>query len=405
MLRTGRVSDPDALITLLEEFAAEPRKVAELTDEQRRRLMIAAGQLSRPDRYTRKALRKGLNRKAELATKAADRAILDGTGIRALRKLPIFTSLGAIPALPPGEQIDDPAVTDDAPDGGAWAEAEARRDDDAAPRRVARARNCYVCKADFHDLHWFYDQMCPACADENWAKRNQSADLRGRVALVTGGRVKIGAQIAQKLLRAGAEVIVVTRFPVDAARRLAAEPDGDELATRAHVFGCDLRHTPSVEALCAHVRAGWSRLDVLINNACQTVRRPAGFYGHLMAAEREPLAALPAAAQSLLRSHEAAAPRRGGARARRHGVARGAETLRAHDAPELSQKVLLDEDLVRSEAIFPHGHLDQDLQQIDLRKINTWRLPLAEVATIELLEVQLVNAVAPFVLNARLKPL
>ena len=108
MLRTGRVSDPDALITLLEEFAAEPRKVAELTDEQRRRLMIAAGQLSRPDRYTRKALRKGLNRKAELATKAADRAILDGTGIRALRKLPIFTSLGAIPALPPGEQIDDP---------------------------------------------------------------------------------------------------------------------------------------------------------------------------------------------------------------------------------------------------------------------------------------------------------
>jgi hypothetical protein len=285
MLRTGRVSDPDALITLLEEFAAEPRKVAELTDEQRRRLMIAAGQLSRPDRYTRKALRKGLNRKAELATKAADRAILDGTGIRALRKLPIFTSLGAIPALPPGEQIDDPAVTDDAPDGGAWAEAEARRDDDAAPRRVARARNCYVCKADFHDLHWFYDQMCPACADENWAKRNQSADLRGRVALVTGGRVKIGAQIAQKLLRAGAEVIVVTRFPVDAARRLAAEPDGDELATRAHVFGCDLRHTPSVEALCAHVRAGWSRLDVLINNACQTVRRPSGFYDHLLAGE------------------------------------------------------------------------------------------------------------------------
>jgi NAD(P)-dependent dehydrogenase (short-subunit alcohol dehydrogenase family) len=407
MLRTGRVSDPDALITLLEEFAAEPRKVAELTDEQRRRLMIAAGQLSRPDRYTRKALRKGLNRKAELATKAADRAILDGTGIRALRKLPIFTSLGAIPALPPGEQIDDPAVTDDAPDGGAWAEAEARRDDDAAPRRVTRARNCYVCKADFHDLHWFYDQMCPACADENWAKRNQSADLRGRVALVTGGRVKIGAQIAQKLLRAGAEVIVVTRFPVDAARRLAAEPDGDELATRAHVFGCDLRHTPSVETLCAHVRAGWSRLDVLINNACQTVRRPSGFYDHLLAGEAvAPSEVGPRERAMLARwwgehpGPATALPDGGGAL-----VTRGGEPTGLWRAAILSQVPVLADDLERGSHLFPAGRYDADLQQVDLRDHNSWRMALADVPTAELLEVQLVNAIAPFVLCARLKPL
>jgi NAD(P)-dependent dehydrogenase (short-subunit alcohol dehydrogenase family) len=55
--------------------------------------------------------------------------------------------------------------------------------------------------------------------------------------------------------------------------------------------------------------------------------------------------------------------------------------------------------------LFPEGRLDQDLQQVDLRRRNSWRLLLSEVSTVELLEVQLVNAVAPFILNARLKPL
>ena len=55
--------------------------------------------------------------------------------------------------------------------------------------------------------------------------------------------------------------------------------------------------------------------------------------------------------------------------------------------------------------LFPEGRLDQDLQQVDLRGRNSWRLLLAEVSTVELLETQLVNAVAPFVLNARLKSL
>src|SRR5690606_5205348 len=57
------------------------------------------------------------------------------------------------------------------------------------------------------------------------------------------------------------------------------------------------------------------------------------------------------------------------------------------------------------EALFPMGRLDGDLQQVDLRAVNSWRLGLADVSSTELLEVQLVNAVAPFVLNAKLKPL
>jgi NAD(P)-dependent dehydrogenase (short-subunit alcohol dehydrogenase family) len=437
-----RVAAP-AAADVLEELVREPGLLAALPDELRQRLTIAAGRLSRPDRYHRKALRKGLVRRNRQELKAADRAILDGTGIRALRRLPVFTSLGAVPSLPPPEQIDDTAR---AGDDDAWTALEAERDeaedliaaaeddddvvetaveiDVADPARdhvirLHRPRNCYVCKADFHDLHPFYDAMCPACAELNWRKRQQSADLTGRVALVTGARVKIGAQIALKLLRAGAETIILTRFPVDAARRLAAEPDADELCRRAHVFGCDLRHTPSVEALCRHLLGELTRLDVLVNNACQTVRRPSGFYDHLLEAEAAPWSSLGPREQAVLArwfalrgdptdaAHasgmtlQAVRPERSVSVSERGVEGQGGVW---HSAV-LSQVPLLAEDLVRGNHLFPAGRLDADLQQVDLRDFNSWRMTLADVPTAELLEVHLVNAVAPFVLNARLKPL
>jgi NAD(P)-dependent dehydrogenase (short-subunit alcohol dehydrogenase family) len=388
--------DPDengaralAAVAYLEELIGEPRRIAEMSDDLRRRLMVAAGQLSRPDRYTRKAMRKGLQRRSRDEMKASDRAILDGTGIRALRRLPVFPSLGAVPQLPGPETID---VLGETP------AAEARRDE---PLRVQEARNCYVCKADFHELHPFYDAMCERCAALNWEKRNQTADLRGRVALVTGGRVKIGAQIALKLLRAGAETIIVTRFPVDAARRLATEPNAEELCARAHVYGCDLRHTPSVEALCASLLRGFTRLDVLINNACQTVRRPSGFYDHMIAAETAPWSSLGRLEQQVLSRWLAVHP---DAQAQ-HALLPAGGAPGLFKSAILSQVPLLAEDLERGTHLYPANRLDQDLQQVDLRDFNSWRMTLAEVPTAELLEVHLVNAVAPFVLNARLKPL
>jgi NAD(P)-dependent dehydrogenase (short-subunit alcohol dehydrogenase family) len=72
---------------------------------------------------------------------------------------------------------------------------------------------------------------------------------------------------------------------------------------------------------------------------------------------------------------------------------------------ELSQVALLPEDLEGGAQLFPKGALDQDLQQVDLRGRNSWRLLMHEVSAVELLEVQLVNAVAPFIINARLKEL
>jgi len=75
------------------------------------------------------------------------------------------------------------------------------------------------------------------------------------------------------------------------------------------------------------------------------------------------------------------------------------------DSAQLSQLPLLAEEFVARQELFPAGKLDADLQQIDLREKNSWRMLLADVPTVEMLEVQLVNAIAPFLINARLKPL
>ena len=421
-------------IALLEQLGGDLRRLAELDEELRIRLVTAAGQLSRPDRYSRKALGKVLARQRVAARRDADRARLDQTGIRVLRKDPVFRTPLPRPAMPLAEPVRDDAEPD------AWAAAEARRAEPEVPERlelldawpeapaaspasgrvrVEAPRLCYVCKTEFHELHHFYDQMCPPCAQLNYDKREQTADLRGRVALVTGGRVKIGYQAAIKLLRAGAEVIVATRFPRDAARRFAREPDAADFALRLHVYGIDLRHTPSVERWCDHLLATLPRLDALINNACQTVRRPAGWYDHVAAGEFDDFAALPAAERPLLERNRALAEGADAGMVTRRVtgigaglgegivVAGGGDALRAGlwKSAVLAQVPVLAEDLERGGHLYPAGRVDADLQQVDLRDFNSWRMTLAEVPTAELLEVHLVNAVAPFVLNARLRPL
>ena len=252
-----------------------------------------------------------------------------------------------------------------------------------------------ICKQRYSTIHHFYDRLCPTCGDVNFGKRTELADLRGRVALLTGGRVKIGYQTGLKLLRSGAHLIVTTRFPRDSAARYAAEPDFGEWADRLEIHGLDLRHAPSVEALCRELAATRDRLDVIVNNACQTVRRPPGFYAHMMARETAPLERTAEPERKLVAAYEGL----------RTEALAPAGMVGFANASQLSQLRLLQEELLAQDDLFPQGVLDQDLQQVDLRQRNSWRLLLADVSTVELLEVQLVNAVAPFIINARLKPL
>jgi NAD(P)-dependent dehydrogenase (short-subunit alcohol dehydrogenase family) len=283
-------------------------------------------------------------------------------------------------------------------------------DGDPDFREPVQPQHCYVCKEKYTVLHHFYDQLCPPCAAFNFRKRTELANLQGRVALLTGGRVKIGYQAGIKLLRAGAHLIVTTRFPRDSAARYAGESDFGHWGHRLEIFGLDLRHTPSVEAFCQELLATHERLDFIINNACQTVRRPPEFYRHMLARETTVLPEMPEHGRRLLESYETW---RGNHRELTSGgtITRAAFERRLPsiagltNSAELSQVPLLPEEHQARPHFFPEGRLDQDLQQIDLRSQNSWRMLMADVPSVELLEVQLVNAVAPFILNARLKPL
>jgi NAD(P)-dependent dehydrogenase (short-subunit alcohol dehydrogenase family) len=360
-----------ATAELLELIAADWRLLDQLSAEDRQRLHEAVARVYNPDPVARRRRMKAEERARKAAGTRLDDMVLHKTGIRELRRKPVFTTPNVFP--PRGFEPRDIGSDDGGYDGG----------DEPERRESVDPQHCYVCKQKYSVIHHFYDQLCPACAELNFRKRTELADLRGRVALLSGGRVKIGYQAGLKLLRAGARLIVTTRFPRDSAGRYAREADFGEWRQRLEIFGLDLRHTPSVEAFCRQLLSTHERLDFIINNACQTVRRPPDFYAHMMAGES---AALPAPAQALL----------GGPVREFQGLARAAE---------FSQVPLLPEEFLMQKHLFPEGRLDQDLQQVDLRGRNSWRLLLAEVSSVELLEVQLVNAVAPFIINARLKPL
>lgn len=473
-----------AALRLLEEIRDDRGLLASVDEELRVGLLRVAGEVSHPDRFARKALARERARQKKRGDRDADEALLDRTGIRRLREVPIFltprrlhhvSSGAANPALqrsdvrglpdasnvvaPRGADLppahvgdraldrmgqpaaphgwmrslalespgpDEPSTdalrmstVDDSGRASLHVEDPVSNRDASSPALLGHneppdttsdtkeasdprtlgstqsERTCYVCQVSYREVHHFYDQLCPTCGEFNWTKRHQTADLRGRVALVTGARVKIGYQAAILLLRAGARVICLTRFPQDAARRYAEEEDFEEWRDRLTVHGIDLRHTPSVETLCAHLVSTLDRLDFILNNACQTVRRPPGFYDHLMAIENDPAALSPDARALVGAVHPGALS---------DALSLQGDHAEGH-AAQLSQIQLVPEDGERGHHLFPAGQLDADQQQVDLRRVNSWRLKLADVTAVELLEVHLVNAVAPFLLNARLKPL
>jgi NAD(P)-dependent dehydrogenase (short-subunit alcohol dehydrogenase family) len=365
---------------LLEEIVADRGLLAGVSQEERRRLLQAAAHVYHPDHVARRRLVKETTRQRKAARADRDDGALHQTGIRKLRRQEIFTTPNVYPPSSfSQEDVDEPEF-----------------------REAVEPQHCYICKQDYTAIHHFYDQLCPTCAEFNFAKRGELADLTGRVALLTGGRVKIGYQAGIKLLRCGARLIVTTRFPRDSAARYSHEPDFHEWGHRVKIFGLDLRHTPSVEAFCREILATEDRLDFIINNACQTVRRPPGFYEHMMARETDAIGSMPPSQLKLLGSIGRVAE---GTLAMSIAAPADASRVGLTHSAELSQVPLLPGEAMLERELFPEGKLDQDLQQVDLRGRNSWRLLLDEVSTVELLEVQLVNAVAPFILNARLKPL
>lgn len=262
-------------------------------------------------------------------------------------------------------------------------------------------------------MHHFYDSMCGECGDLNYAKRFQRCDLTGQTALITGSRLKIGYHATLMMLRSGATVIATTRFPADSAIRFAREKDFADWGHLLHIYGLDLRHIPSVELFATYVEQKYKRLDILINNAAQTVRRPSGFYAHLMAAENLAYNEHTPAVQQLLAHHHQCVTE---IDLYNTGVGEHQKALSINwnsqspglgikASAQLSQIPYRIDNSIDAAEVFPEGQLDADLQQVDLRKTNSWRLRLGEVAPVEMMEVQLVNSIAPFVLCNRLSAL
>ena len=389
MNKPERVPDPkytqeeiDHCILVLEDVVKNSVELAHLTDRQKVALLTVTGQISRPNREEVKKRKKDRTRLVKQRIDDHERSVRAATGIRSARQAIVFTA---------PKQIALEATVHN-----------------AKVLELIKPRACYVCKTEFTRVHFFYDSMCPSCAELNYAKRFQTASLEGQVALITGSRLKIGYQSSLMMLRAGAKVIATTRFPVDSALRYAREEDFNAWKDRLHIYGLDLRHTPSVELFCTYIEQKYDRLDILINNAAQTVRRPPGFYAHLMAGEMTAFQDLLPDVQALLRPFELCKqfiePHVRGENGLAPALAWNGTMpgIGLSASAKLSQIPYTHDNTLPAEKVFPKGQLDADLQQVDLREMNSWRLGLGEIPTAEMIELQLVNSIAPFVLCNKL---
>ena len=369
-------------IDILSQLVNNTTQIFDIEKEQRTELIKVAGMFSRPSRDEFSRRKKDGKKAAKRKLEARDKTARKITGIRSARESAVFDA----PKLIAPSNLGVKEVIE-----------------------FETPKNCYVCKTEYTKMHHFYDSMCTDCGDFNYAKRFQTADVKGQVAVITGSRLKIGYHITLMLLRGGATVIATTRFPVDSAIRFSKEADFNEWGDRLKIHGLDLRHIPSVEIFCNFIEQTYKRLDILINNAAQTVRRPSGFYQHLLKNEELQFDALPLAAKQLLSDHQNCLQElkvlTTGASSNQnmpvtwHGPEPG---IGLSSSAKLSQIPYSFDKALVSKEVFPEGKLDADLQQVDLRKINSWRLKLGEIETTEMIEVQLVNSVAPFVLCNRL---
>lgn len=341
---------------------------------------------------------------------------------------------------------------------------------------------CYCCKARFRILHFFYDHLCPKCASLNYQKRFAQANLgdndnnntkertlnpivKRKIAIVTGARLKIGYQTSLKLLRSGAIVIATTRFPNSACEIYAKENDFNVWKDRIHIYGLDLRDILGIEAFVSFIKQKFKRLDILINNACQTIRRPVGYYKPVVENEvriykqaqlkhgnstnnnsnnhldyllrgcqefeqfRKNTSVAPTASSSTIKgdnihnnssnnmlASQSTTPNTVMTTTGTGNSSDNNTTLTQTDykstgisySAKMSQTVLINEDINNCNGDNPNIHTgikDINNQCLDLRTVNSWRLKIDEISTPELLETMLINAVAPFILNSRLIPL
>jgi NAD(P)-dependent dehydrogenase (short-subunit alcohol dehydrogenase family) len=216
-----------------------------------------------------------------------------------------------------------------------------------------RCYTCYMCSVPVQETvkdHGAREAWtCSECTQINMEKRNATYNLTGKIAVVTGGRIKIGFHTALYLLRFNATVIVTTRFREDAVMRYKKEPDYEQWKERLFVVQCDFLYLSQVDSFIKWVYSTFRHLDYLINNAAQTLARPAEFYNYIAYNSSNAFLKPPTCDESALTSK-----------------------------------------------YFPMGQLDEHDQQIDLRPINSFTESIEDVNITDLVDVMTINSVVPF---------
>lgn len=305
------------------------------------------------------------------------------------------------------------------------------------PGVLNKAQACHICHTRYRELHEFYYSLCPTCADYNYAKRLQTRDLKGRKVLLTGCRIKIGYEILVSLLRCGAVVIGTTRFVHDCLNKLMQEKDYDEWKDRVHLFALDLRDLWMVEQFCSFLKRKFKTLFAIVNNAAQTVARTVEYTESLRFFESQPI---PEVRQSLMAREDTVewmsffaqnsslkigyplqhqhAPlleqNKNQQQQQQHSVKNNdqADTTEQQQQKEQKHSNSNDDDAddtmmqLAIKKSFPrpiYDRYDIATESTDLRTKNSWTMNMHEVEGSEAAEVMAINALAPFIFNARLQ--
>lgn len=242
---------------------------------------------------------------------------------------------------------------------------------------------CYVCKRKGRDVSGFYDSMCPTCGEmnHNWRYRYKHVNLNGKVAIVTGCRIKIGFEITRMLLKSGCIVLGTTRFPGDARSRFQNTDLTEREKDMLQIMQLDLRSSEQISSFTSAVKFKFPKIDILINNAAQTIKRDDSFYSYER--EKENSIRLNPLEHTLRFNHV------------REQSLSGA-TFTTFEAETAHTR-----ELVADTCAKPVPH-DENGQPLDLRPTNSWVLPLQAVNLQEVAEVQLVNYIAPYQLISEL---
>lgn len=244
--------------------------------------------------------------------------------------------------------------------------------EDTQLTRLQIPKNCYCCNQSYQYAHSFYTRLCPKCAEENYEKRFLSADLSGRNVILTGGRVKVGLATALKLLRNRANLVLTTRFPALALETLQKETDYEEWKDRLWLYGLDLRNLKAIQEFIDFYKSNFDTLDILINNAAQTIKYPDEYYLPILKRENEILVEF--------KNNQKLIP----------------------NTTEISTEIRKLEYAQNEETDLA---LTRFGQPVDHRDKTSWNSTLEEVSMYELVEVNLINHIAPYFLIKELKPL